>query len=63
MFEMARDYIRTQTNFEVVAAYMSPVNDDYKKPGLLSACPCTVYAHSNPSALAYIYFHAPQTIE
>lgn len=39
MFEMARDYIRTQTNFEVVAAYMSPVNDDYKKPGLLSACP------------------------
>lgn len=42
MFEMARDYIRTQTNFEVVAAYMSPVNDDYKKLGLLSACPSSI---------------------
>jgi len=42
MFEMARDYIRTQTNFEVVAGYMSPVNDDYKKPGLLSACPQSI---------------------
>lgn len=37
MFEMARDYIKAQTNFEVVGGYLSPVNDAYKKPGLLSA--------------------------
>lgn len=37
MFEMARDYIKHQTQFEVVGGYMSPVNDEYKKPGLLSA--------------------------
>ena len=37
MFEMARDYIKQQTQFEVVGGYVSPVNDQYKKPGLLSA--------------------------
>lgn len=37
MFEMARDYIKHQTQFEVVGGYLSPVNDQYKKPGLLSA--------------------------
>jgi len=37
MFEMARDFIKQQTSFEVVGGYLSPVNDDYKKPGLLSA--------------------------
>ncbi|CCA71100.1 probable nicotinamide mononucleotide adenylyltransferase [Serendipita indica DSM 11827] len=37
MFEMARDYIKQQTQFEVVGGYLSPVNDQYKKPGLLSA--------------------------
>jgi len=37
MFEMARDYIKQQTKFEVVGGYLSPVNDQYKKPGLLSA--------------------------
>lgn len=37
MFEMARDYIKQQTKFEVVGGYLSPVNDQYKKPGLVSA--------------------------
>lgn len=37
MFEMAQDYVRQETNFEVVGGYMSPVGDGYKKPGLLNA--------------------------
>lgn len=37
MFEMANDYCRQNTNFEVVAGYLSPVGDKYMKPGLLSA--------------------------
>lgn len=37
MFEMANDYCRQNTNFEVVAGYMSPVGDKYTKPGLLSS--------------------------
>jgi len=37
MFEMANDYCRQNTNFEVVAGYLSPVGDKYKKPGLLSS--------------------------
>jgi len=37
MFEMAVDYIRQNTDFEIVGGYLSPVSDQYKKPGLLSA--------------------------
>jgi len=37
MFEMANDYCRQNTNFEVVAGYLSPVGDKYVKQGLLSA--------------------------
>lgn len=37
MFEMAKDYVRQNTDFEVVGAYLSPVSDMYKKAGLLSA--------------------------
>ncbi|CAL1711979.1 unnamed protein product [Somion occarium] len=37
MFEMAKDYIRHNTNFEIVGGYLSPVSDQYKKPGLLAA--------------------------
>ena len=36
MFEMAVDYVRQNTDFEVVGGYLSPVSDQYKKPGLLS---------------------------
>ncbi|KZV93696.1 Nucleotidylyl transferase [Exidia glandulosa HHB12029] len=34
---MAVDYVRQSTEFEVVAGFLSPVSDAYKKPGLLSA--------------------------
>ena len=34
MFEMARDHANFNTDFEIVAGYMSPVNDRYLKPGL-----------------------------
>ncbi|KAI0785858.1 hypothetical protein C8Q75DRAFT_735341 [Abortiporus biennis] len=37
MFEMARDYVRHNTDFEIVGGYLSPVSDQYKKPGLLAA--------------------------
>ena len=37
MFEMAKDYVRQSTNFEIVGGYLSPVSDQYNKPGLLSA--------------------------
>ncbi|KAI2636721.1 nicotinamide mononucleotide adenylyltransferase [Xylaria nigripes] len=34
MFEMANDYCRMNTNFEVIGGYLSPVSDAYKKAGL-----------------------------
>ncbi|THH23240.1 hypothetical protein EUX98_g7938 [Antrodiella citrinella] len=34
---MARDYCRHNTDFEIVGGYLSPVSDQYKKPGLLAA--------------------------
>ena len=37
IFEMASDYVRQNTEFEVMGGYLSPVSDKYKKPGLLSA--------------------------
>ncbi|THV05147.1 Nucleotidylyl transferase [Dendrothele bispora CBS 962.96] len=37
MFEMAKDYCRQNTDFEIVGGYLSPVSDLYVKPGLLSA--------------------------
>lgn len=37
MFEMAKDYVRQNTDFEIVGGYLSPVSDMYKKPGLLTA--------------------------
>ncbi|KAG6335489.1 hypothetical protein ID866_3596 [Astraeus odoratus] len=37
MFEMAKDYVRQNTDFEIVGGYLSPVSDQYKKPGLLNA--------------------------
>ncbi|KAI9838583.1 MAG: hypothetical protein M1819_004895 [Sarea resinae] len=35
MFEMACDYVRLNTEFEVVGGYLSPVNDTYHKAGLV----------------------------
>ena len=37
MFEMAKDYVRQNTDFEIVGGYLSPVSDQYKKPGLINA--------------------------
>ena len=37
MFEMAKDYVRQNTDWEIVGGYLSPVSDQYKKAGLLSA--------------------------
>ncbi|KIJ65934.1 hypothetical protein HYDPIDRAFT_110041 [Hydnomerulius pinastri MD-312] len=37
MFEMAKDFVRQNTDFEIIGGYLSPVSDKYKKPGLLNA--------------------------
>jgi nicotinamide mononucleotide adenylyltransferase len=37
MFEMAKDFARHSTEFEIVGTYLSPVSDMYKKPGLLNS--------------------------
>jgi len=37
MFEMCRDWAAENTEFEVVAGYLSPVSDAYKKEGLAKA--------------------------
>ena len=37
MFEMCKDWVKENTNFEVVAGYLSPVADAYQKQGLTRA--------------------------
>lgn len=37
MFELAADYARHSTNFELIGGYFSPVSDAYKKDGLAPA--------------------------
>jgi nicotinamide mononucleotide adenylyltransferase len=37
MFEMAADFCRFNTEFEVMGGYISPVSDAYKKAGLASS--------------------------
>lgn len=37
MFEMASDFVRFNTDFEVMAAYLSPVSSQYNKAGLAPA--------------------------
>ncbi|KAH7350606.1 hypothetical protein BKA65DRAFT_498650 [Rhexocercosporidium sp. MPI-PUGE-AT-0058] len=37
MFDLARDYARRKTQFEVIGGYLSPVSDAYEKDGLESA--------------------------
>ncbi|KAJ7647693.1 hypothetical protein FB45DRAFT_733580 [Roridomyces roridus] len=55
MFEMAKDYIRQNTDFEIVGGYLSPVSDMYRKVGLLSAqhrvTMCTLGAEDTSSWL------------
>jgi len=55
MFEMAKDYVRQNTDYEIVGGYLSPVSDMYKKPGLLNAqhrtTMCTLAAEQTSSWL------------
>lgn len=37
MFVMAADYVKHNTDFEMVGGYLSPVSDAYKKQGLAPA--------------------------
>lgn len=37
MFEMAADYVKFSTEFELLGGYLSPVSDAYRKAGLASA--------------------------
>ncbi|EEP76320.1 nicotinamide-nucleotide adenylyltransferase 2 [Uncinocarpus reesii 1704] len=37
MFEMAADYVKFSTKFELIGGYLSPVSDAYRKAGLASA--------------------------
>lgn len=37
MFEMAADYVKFSTDFELLGGYLSPVSDAYRKAGLASA--------------------------
>ena len=37
MFEMAADYVKFSTEFELVGGYLSPVSDAYRKAGLALA--------------------------
>ncbi len=37
MFVMAGDYVKHNTEFEVVGGYLSPVSDAYRKQGLAPA--------------------------
>lgn len=37
MFSLAYDYVKSNTNFTVVGAYLSPVSDAYRKAGLAPA--------------------------
>lgn len=37
MFEMAADYVKFSTEFELIGGYLSPVADAYGKAGLASA--------------------------
>ena len=38
MFEMAKDQVIENGDYELVAGYYSPVSDQYKKAGLAKAC-------------------------
>lgn len=37
MFVMAMDYVKDNTQFEIIGGYLSPVSDAYKKQGLAQA--------------------------
>lgn len=45
MFEMAADYVKFSTSFELIGGYLSPVSDAYRKAGLASASHRYVIIH------------------
>jgi Cytidylyltransferase-like len=74
MFEMAKDYVRQNTDYEIVGGYLSPVSDKYKKPGLLNAHhryvlfgflvspACTVFS-THTQSIVFIYWVAHHTFK
>ncbi|EGO00852.1 hypothetical protein SERLA73DRAFT_178814 [Serpula lacrymans var. lacrymans S7.3] len=67
MFEMAKDFVRQNTDFEIVGGYLSPVSDMYKKPGLLNARHrvnmCTLAAEQTSSWLMIDSWEAFQSYQ
>ena len=66
MFEMAADYVRFSTDFEIVGGYLSPVSDAYKKAGLASAqhrlaflCPYCERSNTYKSSTAFRCVKSP----
>lgn len=46
MFEMAADFVKFSTKFELIGGYLSPVSDAYRKAGLASASHRLVFPSS-----------------
>lgn len=67
MFEIAKDFIQQNTNFEILCGYLSPVSDEYKKAGLVSAHHrvnmCTLAAEQESSWLMVDSWEALQNYQ
>ncbi|KAK1542592.1 nicotinate nucleotide adenylyltransferase [Colletotrichum paranaense] len=65
MAVMAADYVRYNTNFELIGSYLSPVSDAYKKRGLAPACHrrrmCEIAAEQTSRFLMVDPWEAEQT--
>ncbi|KAI8238082.1 Nicotinamide/nicotinic acid mononucleotide adenylyltransferase 2 [Colletotrichum sp. SAR 10_96] len=65
MAVMAADYVRYNTNYELVGSYLSPVSDAYKKRGLAPACHrrrmCEIAAEQTSKFLMVDPWEAEQT--
>ncbi|KAG2159157.1 uncharacterized protein EDB93DRAFT_1076255 [Suillus bovinus] len=67
MFEITEDFIQKNTDFEIVGGYLSPVSDEYKKAGLVSAHHrvnmCTLAAEQESSWLMVDSWEALQNYQ
>ncbi|KAL0955860.1 hypothetical protein HGRIS_002062 [Hohenbuehelia grisea] len=67
MFEMAKDYVRHSTEFELMGGFLSPVSDDYKKAGLLNShhrvAMCTLAAEESSSWIMVDSWEAYQSYQ
>ncbi|KAF6809124.1 nicotinamide mononucleotide adenylyl transferase [Colletotrichum sojae] len=65
MAVMAADFVRYNTNYELVGTYLSPVSDAYKKRGLAPACHrrrmCEIAAEQTSKSLMVDPWEAEQT--